>query len=91
MTSLLNGDVGLSQQRFFFSTLSEVAKCHVENLVVVLLTGLCGRQGDADVVVGEAVHGVSGGSFLEEYGASLSDIVGIEVVGLAVGELQESS
>ena len=82
--------VGLSQQRFFFSTLSEVAECHVEDLIVVLLASLTGGQGDTDIVVGEAVHGVSGGSFLEEHGSRLSDIVGIEVVGLAVGEFQES-
>ena len=40
----------------------------------------------ADVVVGEAVHGFGARGVLEEDGAGLSDVVGLELVEFFVGE-----
>ena len=68
----------------------EIAKFHHHNFIVIFWLCIQGRQFHTNIVAGEAMHGSSARSLLEEHLGLLTDILGIEGLRLAVGEVEQT-
>ena len=69
----------------------EVAKSDGHQLVVIFLTCFCGRKFHTNVVFGESMHGFASWClFKQNFGCSANKLA-IEILGLLIGEFQQSS
>ena len=77
-----------SEERRFVAV--EVAKTHAHQLIVVVRAGVLRRQLHTDVVACETMHGTTARGTLEEHLGLLTDVAGVESLGLLVAEFEQT-
>ncbi len=68
----------------------EITQTNLDELIVVFLLGESWRKFHTDIVLGEAMHSLASWRLLEEHLSLGTDILGIELLGLLVAQLQQT-